>query len=244
LNKKMNLSIIVSKRLIFLLTIFPLSSLLLGISMGSGLLNEFELTDKAIEQNLLITNEADKACFVRVYSEDDISSGWYPTLPDTVMISPKTNYIYTLNTKIPEELIDQSYHTKIYVEEIGAVQAQKTSFGSIGTSVRYEINNIYHHNYSPTLNIELNNFKISDNAISFDLTNQDDYFLKAEISVQIINNSGEISKEIKDKYKILNKKTRKCNLKLGNDLATNSIKQVLIVITNQEDEICVFEKKI
>jgi len=216
-----------------------------GLSMGSNLLNEYNLENAPIQQELVIVNDSDKPCFVRIYSEDmtNIANSWFYTLPDTILIEAASNYSYYLKTNIPDNLPAQSYNGRIYVEETGVDRSQKTRFGSIGTSIRYEINNIYHKNYNPQLNVDLQDLKISDNKISFDLLNEDDYFLNAEILIQTINHSGEINAEIKEKYNILNKNSRKCSINMNSDFDSTTIKHLIIVITNQENEMCVFEKE-
>ena len=93
------------------------------------------------------------------------------------------------------------------------------------------------------LNVDVQDLKIRDNKISFDLINEDDYFLKAEILIQTINHSGEINAEIKEKYNILNKNSRKCSINMNSDFDSTTIKHLIIVITNQENEMCVFEKE-
>jgi len=227
---------------VFLVLLALYSYQLLSITVSSPLTNEYFI-EKGANAHIEIRNEKNEACFVSIYTEDDESTteSWYYALPDTILIDAKSNFSYEIKTDIPDNIADKSYLLKVYVEEINLQNRQKTQFGSVETAVRYGINNIYHKNYNPSLSLDLSDFEIEDDIVNFSIYNSDKYLLSGEIEIQLINHHGEIVSKTKNKITVLNNSLKNISTKIDNKDKLANLKKSLVLISNNENDICVFE---
>jgi hypothetical protein len=212
-------------------------------------LPEYDISKSNVNTiELSIFNPVSSPVNVDIYTEPDTLKNscrlWYTNLPKTVTIKPKSSENIVLTINMPTELKYGSYYSYVYVEEQNQNQIQKSEKINIKTNVRYAVNNIFTKGEVSDFNIDLANFSFYKNTLKFDINNLSEFILKSDINVQFFSKDGNciLSKDIKSRvmpyvFKVL-------SINDINDLVCNNSTKIIISITDQNNQVYVFEKNI